>query len=135
MGRGRKRGSWFETPASAGSSPCGERGVANSTRRANHFGFAESCQAPKRKIFRFTGILICGISAAVPGPQEGRFAVVTERRARDAMDAVASGGLWLAGRNVHGGRRSRVVLAPRPWRQAGVVSPTPATVARKAASP
>ena len=27
----------------------------------------------------------------VPCPQEGRFAVVTERRARDAMDAVASG--------------------------------------------
>jgi hypothetical protein len=25
------------------------------------------------------------------GPPEGRFAIVTERRARDAMDAVASG--------------------------------------------
>ena len=37
------------------------------------------------------------ISAAVPGPQEGRFAVVTERRARDAMDAVASGGFYSPG--------------------------------------
>jgi len=58
--------------------------------------------------------------------------IVTIRRARDAMDAVASGGLWHAGRNVHGGRRSRVVLAPRP----GVKlcgKPHMATVARKAA--
>src|SRR5215470_12230236 len=34
------------------------------------------------------------------------------------MDAAASGG-FLAGRNVRSGRRSRVVLAPRPWRQVG----------------
>jgi hypothetical protein len=32
----------------------GFRGVAKSARRANHFDFAESCQAPKSKIFCFT---------------------------------------------------------------------------------
>jgi len=48
------------------------------------------------------------------------------------MDAVASGRLWLAGRNVHGVRRSRVVLAPRPWRQAAGKSQI-ATVAKEAA--
>src|SRR5207245_4025870 len=57
--------------------------------------------------------------SAVPGPPEGRFAIVTERWAGDAMDAVASGGLRRARRNACSGRRSRVVLAPRPWRQAG----------------
>jgi len=50
-------------------------------------------QAPKSKIFRFTGILIYGIQLAVPRPSEGRFAVVTKRWAWDAMDAVASGDL------------------------------------------
>ena len=32
---------------------------------------------------------------------------------------LASGGFTPAGRNVRSGRRSRVVLAPRPWRQVG----------------
>src|SRR4051812_8802907 len=32
---------------------------------------------------------------------------------------AASGGLRLAGRDVRGVRRNRVVLAPRPWRYAG----------------
>jgi hypothetical protein len=50
-------------------------------------------QAPKSKIFRFTGILIYGIQLAIPRPSEGRFAVVTKRWAWDAMDAVASGDL------------------------------------------
>jgi hypothetical protein len=49
-------------------------------------------------------------------PTEGRFAIVTIRRARDAMDAVASGDLS-PDENACSGRRSRVVLAPRPWRQ------------------
>ncbi len=30
-------------------------------------------------------------NASCPAPTEGRFAIVTARRARDAMDAVASG--------------------------------------------
>jgi len=55
--------------------------VANLTRRANHFGLPESCQAPKSKIFRFTVILICGIHPPSPSHREGRFAIVTERGA------------------------------------------------------
>jgi hypothetical protein len=54
-----------------------------------------------------------------PEPTEGRFAIVTTRRAQDAMDAVASGGLIPAGRKRCSGRRSRVVPTPRPWRQVG----------------
>jgi hypothetical protein len=34
---------------------------------------------------------INGISPAIPGPHEGRFAIVTKRRAWDVMDASASG--------------------------------------------
>ena len=49
---------------------------------------------------------------------EGRFAIVTERWAQDAMDAswrqVKPSPDEIAGRV----RQSRVVLAPRPWRQA-----------------
>jgi len=33
------------------------------------------------------------------------------------MDAVAQ--VFCTGRNAHGVRRSRVVLAPRPWRHVG----------------
>jgi hypothetical protein len=108
-------------------------------------------QAPKSKIFRFTGILIYGIQLAIPRPSEGRFAVVTKRWAWDAMDAVASGGRRdpgkvetgfpiritpskTTGRKRRSGRRNRVVLAPRPWRYVGGhISLT--TGARKAASP
>jgi len=45
--------------------------------------------------------------------------IVTLRRAREAMDAAVAGGVIPAGRNVCSVRRSRVVLAPRPWRYAG----------------
>src|SRR5262245_59985542 len=50
-------------------------------RRANSFGLPESCQAPKSKIFLFTGILICGKNSPSPCHHEGRFAVVTKRGA------------------------------------------------------
>jgi hypothetical protein len=53
-----------------------------------------------------------------PVPTEGRFAIVTIRRAQDAMDAAASGDLS-PDENARSGRRSRVVLAPRPWRYVG----------------
>src|SRR5882724_1680538 len=97
------------------ASPCAEDSVSQ-----------KSCQAPKSKIFRFTGILIYVITPAVPRPPEGRFAIVTARRAQDAMDAAISGAAACfrkghGGRRTKGrrGRRNRVVLAPRPWRQAG----------------
>jgi len=48
------------------------------------------------------------------------------------MDAAASGAC--TGRNVRSVRRSRVVLAPRPWRQAAGKSHA-ATVAKKGRSP
>jgi hypothetical protein len=51
------------------AAPRNDRSVTNSARRANHFVFTESCQASKSKIFRFTGILICGINCLVPRPR------------------------------------------------------------------
>src|ERR1044072_8066589 len=56
---------------------------------------------------------------AIPCLQEGAVRIVHGSLARVAMDAAASGGLRLAGRDVGGVRRNRVVLAPRPWRYVG----------------
>ena len=42
---------------------------------------ATQCQAPRSKIFRFTGILIYGIPRLSPCRHEGRFAIVTKRGA------------------------------------------------------
>src|SRR5207302_315694 len=53
--------------------------------------------------------------------------------ARVAMDAVASGACTR--RNVHGVRRSRVVLTPRSWRLSTPACAGVATVAKTAASP
>jgi hypothetical protein len=58
--------------------------------------------------------------------------IVTFRWARDAMAVAASGGSS-TGRNVRGGRRSRVVLAPRPWRLSAPACAGVATVTTKAA--
>ena len=70
------------------------------------------------KIFRFTGILICGKHPLSPCHHEGRFAVVTKRGAGcDGM--LPTSGVLCTRRNVGGVRRSRVVLAPRPWRLFG----------------
>jgi hypothetical protein len=52
--------------------PGGNADHGRSARRANHFGFAESCQAPKSKKFLFTGILIYGINPPSPRHHEGR---------------------------------------------------------------
>ena len=49
----------------------------------------------------------------VPPWQKGRFAIVTNAR-RDAVDVDGSLDEWR-----YRGRRSRVVLTPRRWRQAG----------------
>src|SRR4030095_15655061 len=63
--------------------------------------------------FRFT-VLIRPARALRRGRLRDRHGTL----ARVAMDAVASGDLF-TGRNVRSVRRSRVVLAPRPWRQVG----------------
>src|SRR5262245_38293623 len=67
---------------------------------------------------RLTVMQIRSISDPVPSPHEGRFAIVTIRRAWDAMAAVASG-MFACQTKRRSGRRSRVVLAPRPWRYVG----------------
>ena len=61
--------------------------------------FQKSCQAPKSKIFRLSFRANQKYNSAHPGPHEGRFAIVTKRRAGDVMDALASGVREHAGRN------------------------------------
>src|SRR5437660_12062879 len=58
--------------------------------------------------------------------------IVTRRWARDAMDAAASG-VNNARRNASSVRRSRVVLAPRPWRLSTPACAGVATVTKNAA--
>jgi hypothetical protein len=54
----------------------------------------------------------------VPYPQEGRIAIVTKRWARNAVDArVSLRAFGVQGERCQCGRRSRVVLTPRRWRQ------------------
>src|ERR1035438_2772231 len=50
--------------------------------------------------------------------QEGRIAIVTKRWARNAVDArVSLRAFGVQGERCQCGRRSRVVLTPRRWRQ------------------
>jgi len=65
------------------------RGVASSTRRANHL---RSCQAPQPEIFLFTRILICGIKPPARATMRDVRAIVTERGAGCDGPCVASGG-------------------------------------------
>src|SRR5215813_657954 len=76
-----------------------------------------SCQAPKSKIFLFPRIPISIIYRPVPHPSGGALRIVTKRWARDAMAAGGVGWVIHQAKRLAGGRRSRVVLAPRPWRQ------------------
>src|SRR5581483_11062395 len=81
---------------------------------------------PQRKIpydgghdpnFGFSELVLDGgveaalLSRTVPPRQEGRLAIVTNA-GRDAVDALAP-----LTNGARGGRRSRVVLTPRRWRQ------------------
>ena len=59
--------------------------------------------------------------------------IVTFRWARDAMAAGWRQVTRSPGRNAAGGRRSRVVLAPRPWRLSPPARAGGATVTKKAA--
>src|SRR5882757_6515622 len=71
----------------------------------------KSCPAPRAKIFRLTRRANQGHDSARLTRQEGRLAIVTKR-------AVGCGGRGCAFDERRGcGRRSRVVLTPRRWRQ------------------
>jgi hypothetical protein len=84
--------------------------------------FRKACQALESKIFRFTILEIRIITSPVSRPQEGRIMIVTTRWMRDAVDAFVQARFLVRGRMNKSVRRSRVVLAPRRWRQAcGVI--------------
>jgi hypothetical protein len=83
----------------------------------NHFGLTESCQVPISKIIHFTGILICGINRPVSCPL--RDVSRSSRYVGRGMRWTLRRQVIFTGRNVRSVRRSRVVLAPRPWRQVG----------------
>ncbi len=105
------------------------RRVRDATRRrANQLPGAKTCQVRGRKIFRFFRNKKRCMVHTVPPPHEGRIAIVTY---------VGSGMRWtLTCRTTNGPfrvRQSRVVLAPRRWRQVGVdvSQSTPMMGARK----
>ena len=79
---------------------------------------AKTRQVPKPKIFRFTGILIYGMDRLSPCHQRD-----VSRSSRSVV-RVAMGRSWRQvisspDETFGSGRRNRVVLAPRPWRNAG----------------
>jgi hypothetical protein len=87
------------------------RCVTNSARRANHFRFAENLSSPGIKnisLFRIPK----SVAYLLPShPAKGRIAIVTRRvvGCNGRRRADGEGRLFCV-------RRSRVVLAPRPWR-------------------
>jgi hypothetical protein len=91
-----------------------EASVANSARRANQ----QNRSSHGLKDILLYGIAKSGDNSPSSAQLEGRFAIVTIRRAWDAMDAVGVRCFGI-GRNARSVRRSRVVLAPRPWRYVG----------------
>jgi hypothetical protein len=70
------------------------------------------CQVSKAKIFCWTTSANQNYIRGILGPHEGRFAIVTLRRAGVVMDASASGVREHAGRKRRSVRPSRVVLTP-----------------------
>src|SRR5436190_14716022 len=111
------RSLWLWVPAFAGTTAeCGGKSVANSARRANHFRFGENLSSPQAK-----NILLYRTpeSVAYADPfrpvKRGRIARSSRTSGRNAMDAAMRRFL-LARRQQNCVRRSRVVLAPRPWR-------------------
>jgi hypothetical protein len=96
-------------------SSCGHSKAALALRQKaillNRINVIWVVQSPSAKIFRLTRRANQWLNFRRPVPSEGRFANVTDVR-RDAVDAMAT----QDGRRRRG-RRSRVVLTPRRWRQ------------------
>ena len=107
--------------------------VTNSARRANHFPiYGKHVKPLTQKYSAFQNTQISGTSRCVPDrPRD--VAHRHDTLGRDAMDAVVSGAVCRVRRDIRSVRRSRVVLAPRPWRQSTPVFFGVATVARTAA--
>jgi hypothetical protein len=75
--------------------------------------FPKSCQVPHAKIIRFSRNANQRYGGVIPCLTEGRIAIVTTRRPRDAMDVPVS-----QDERSLCGRQSRVVLILRRWDQA-----------------
>ncbi|MEA2981439.1 MAG: hypothetical protein QOF09_3262 [Alphaproteobacteria bacterium] len=88
--------------------------IFSTTGKSPILAFRRHVKPQKKKYSAFHNTQINGISD-LSRPAEGTLRGRHGTLGRDAMDAVASGGL-AAGRKRCSVRRSRVVLAPRPWR-------------------
>ena len=125
---------FFETitPCGYGSRPSPDDGECSASSDGQIADSMRKCK-PRNQKYSWTNTQISGTTRPVLCPQEGRFAVVTERGAWDAMDAVASGGL---------ARRTKRLTADGEvmwsWRRDSAPSclatPRMATTPRKAAS-
>ena len=83
------------------------------------------CPAPFVKIFCFSEIANRLYKPRRPVPLEGRLEIVRDA-GQDAVDADGA-----TDESTRRGRRSRVVLTPRRWRQVGGKKFPPATVTKK----
>ena len=103
------------TPAAFGVTRRLMTGYVASARRANHSGRRwRVCPAPFAKILPFPFDPNHPHISRHLGPHRGAFRDRHGRRARDAVDAACQ-----KTNDVARGRRSRVVLTPRRWRQVG----------------
>jgi hypothetical protein len=101
------------TPAAFGVTRRLMTGYVASARRANHSVRRwRVCPAPFAKILPFPFDPNHPHISRHPGPHRGAFRDRHGRRARDAVDAACQ-----KTNDVARGRRSRVVLTPRRWRQ------------------
>ena len=96
------------------------------------FRLSELCQAQKNKKFRFTRIPISVITRPSRTLRRGD-AHRHVSWARDAMDGGLRPGSLLPDETLARVRRSRVVLAPRPWRLSAPACAGAATVTKSAA--
>ena len=85
-----------------------------------------------KKYSAFQNTQISGICSPVPAPIEGRIAR-SSRHVGRGMRWTRRRQVLQAGRRHGCGRRSRVVLAPRPWRLSGPACAGLATVTKNAA--
>src|SRR5690349_16302457 len=85
-------------------------------RLANQFCFTESCQATKEKIFRFSEYANQSITDLSPRHHEGRSRDRHGTWCGLRWTLAASARCKPCRRERGSVRRSRVVLAPRPWR-------------------
>ena len=109
-----KSGEFFWMPHRSRGLKCGRNRLRVYGNLLKRFNLIWAVQSSIAEIFRFPAILDRWLAPLRPASIRGALRDRHERWVRDAMDALAK----QDGRRRRG-RRSRVVLTPRRWRQVG----------------